>query len=77
MNTDRAALAYLARHIHTLHTKVLPELSAQLGNYQIATSSLYPGVEIAFDVLDSQLDQTITQLSTARNLLHQIKENQS
>ncbi|WP_311777816.1 hypothetical protein [Trueperella abortisuis] len=77
MTYDRATLNHLARHIHTLHTKVLPELSAQLGNYQLATSSLYPGVEIAFDVLDSQLDQTITELAKARNLLHQIKENQS
>ncbi|MDP9833029.1 hypothetical protein [Trueperella abortisuis] len=74
MNPDRETLAYLARHVHTLHTKVLPELSAQLGNYQLATSSIYPGVETAFENLDSQLDQTITELSKARNLLNQIME---
>lgn len=74
MNPDRETLAYLARHVHTLHTKVLPELSAQLGNYQLATSSIYPGVETAFRNLDSQLDQAITELSKARNLLNQIME---
>lgn len=74
MNTDRETLAYLARHVHTLHTKVLPELSAQLGNYQLATSSIYPGAETAFRNLDSQLDQAITELAKARSLLNQIME---
>lgn len=74
MNPDRETLAYLARHVHTLHTKVLPELSAQLGNYQLATSSIYPGVETAFQNLDTHLDHAITELAKARNLLNQIME---
>lgn len=74
MTYDRETLAYLARHVHTLRTKVLPDLGAQLGDYQLATSSIYPGVETAFDTLDSQLDQAITELAKARNLLHQIME---
>lgn len=74
MNPDRETLTYLARHVHTLHAKVLPELSAQLGNYQLATSSIYPGAETAFRNLDSQLDQAITELAKARSLLNQIME---
>ena len=77
MTTDRAALAYLARHLYTISAVTLHEL-----NNKISVVSLCLGVDstdtdLALDALDSQLDRAITQLNTARNLLHQIKESQS
>lgn len=75
MNTDRETLTYLARHLHTLQAVTLHELRNQISVVSLCLGADSTDTDLALDVLDSQLDQTITQLNTARNLLHQIKEN--
>lgn len=75
MTYDRATLNHLARHLHTLQAITLHELYNQISVVSLCLGVDSTDTDLAFDALDSQLDQTITQLNTARNLIHQIKEN--